>query len=382
MASPMESIHRIAAVRLAGGEALALGALVDQTFEHWRQWGALFLSILRWAARHFESRDDWRALPEQARHAVLWTSADQLARIFIATGADAEFSISFFDRLEAPVQMSAGLELLAGYDDSALDAGCVRLEPLLIFGLMGALGAEVWPSVMNEERQAKVLEHFGADRPDGGKVLRPLRAQVKGKPNWFAHPEWRTFVFAGLPDGDQMVEESLTLFEQEPANREALVGSIGFGLPKVEADLQARFEMVVSNADFHALAENDVNLVAIRLLGEACSRLTGAGACGEQFLEKLLRFAQMRATSHAADLKDANTAQQFSLALIEAAASASKSFVVGEGERRICDFAARLVQACPVSAPIISQLFDAAIHNTTVAKSGPLWRPALTARLQ
>lgn len=381
LGSPMEAIHRIAAARVAGGDPMALGALVDETFEHWREWGALFLSILRWAARHFESRDDWRALPEQARHAVLWTSADQLTRVFIGAGADAEFSVGFFDRLEAPVQMSAALELLAGYDDSALDAGCVRLEPLLIFGLMDALGPEAWSTVMSAERQAKVLELFGADRPDGGKVLRPVRAQVKGKPNWFARGDWKSFAFLGLPDGDQMVVESLALVEQEPANREALVGSIGFGLPKVEAALEARFETAVSNADFQALAENDANLIAIRLLGEACSRLTGAAACGDRFLEKLLQFAQARAASHAADLKNQKVAQQFSLALIEAAASASKSFVAGEGERRVCDFAARLVQICPVSAPIISQIFDAAIQNTTVAKSGPLWRPALTARL-
>jgi tetratricopeptide (TPR) repeat protein len=373
--SPMHGLHCLAAAAYASASDEALGAMADKVMKLYADYGALFVAILLWAAKHFEQRDDWRALDDLTRHVVLWTFADQLTRVCVGARSEAKFATNFFGKLEVPTTMGAGLTLIRGYDDCALDPGCVRLEPLLWFGLMSALPPERWSAVMSPERQALMLEMFGADKPDGGKIWRPVREQVRGVPNWFANDGWRALQIAGLPDGQAIVSEGLKALEANPLDREALIGVVGFGLPAVSEAFQGRIDSVVNAVELTTLADEQ-NLLALRLYGEAASRL-GSGEAAEGFLTKLLALASSKqAEGHA--FKDG---EQWLLWLLESAAAASKAWERGAGERRMSDFVCKLVEAWPAAAPSIGRLYETAIQNSQAAKSGPLWRPLLVSRL-
>lgn len=373
--SPMHGLHCLAAAAYASTSDKALGAMADNVMKLYADYGALFVAILLWAAKHFEQRDDWRALDDLTRHVVLWTFADQLTRVCVGARSKAKFATNFFGKLDVPTTMGTGLTLIRGYDDCALDPGCVRLEPLLWFGLMSALPRERWSAVMSPERQALMLEMFGAEKPDGGKIWRPVREQVRGVPNWFANDGWRALQIAGLPDGQAILSEGLKALEANPLDREALIGVVGFGLPAVSEAFQGRIDSVINAVELTTLADEQ-NLLALRLYGEAASRL-GSGEAAEGFLTKLLDLARSKqAAGHA--FKEG---EEWLLWLLEAAAAASKAWERGAGEKRMSDFVCKLVEAWPAAASSIGRLYETAIQNSQASKSGPLWRPLLLSRL-
>jgi hypothetical protein len=94
-------------------------------------------------------------------------------------------------------------------------------------------------------------------------------------------------------------------------------------------------------------------------------------------LEKLLAFADWQSQ------KDRATGQPNSAwlpSIIEAAATAARSYEPGRGMERFGRFAINLMSLAPTTASTLRRVFDAAVDQTSTSGSLELWRALLVAR--
>lgn len=378
-ASPMHALHAMAAMGARGAADRELirgaNALAAMRQSH----GTLFMTLLHWASKHFEARDDWRSLPARARHQVLWSAADQLTRVIARAGASPDFAQKFFDELHVDRPILPALDLLAGYHDTALDTRYLRMEPILLFGLMDALDDAQWVAVMSVERQKAWLDQFGMEREAGKKSLRPMRS-FDGEGNWFDKPDWRDRAIEGATDGEGLFVEALAKLESDPNDRDAWVSVSAFGLPVTAPEFVDRINAVLARVDLAKIAADDEKLLAVRLIAEAVSRL-GRGAQADTYLNALLDLARAQHRSAARLNADGGDADETVVAILEAALTGARGFEPGVGLTRLVDFVSRFVQVWPAAARGVQRIFLGLIEQAPAQGAASLWRPLWTARL-
>lgn len=369
-ASPMHALHGMAALGEQDAADAELNRGADALAAMRQSHGALFMTLLHWASHHFEARDDWRTLLAPARHQVLWSAADQLTRVIARAGAAPDFAQRFFDELHVERPILPALDLLAGYHDTGLDTRYLRIESLLLFGLMDALGDAQWAAVMSQDRQKAWLDQLGMEHESGKKSLRPMRS-FDGEGHWLDSPDWRDRGVEGATDGEALFGEALAKLEADPNDRDAWVSVSAFGLPVTAGEYVDRINAVLARVDLAKIAVDDDKLLAVRLIAEVVSRI-GRGAQADAYLKMLLDLARAQRSSDA---------DETVVAILEAALTGARGFEPGVGLTRLVDFVSRLVQVWPAAAPQVQRIFLGLIEQAPARGAAPLWRPLWAARL-
>lgn len=378
-ASPMHALHAMAAMGEQAAADADLNRGADALAETCQSHGPLFMTLLHWASHHFEARDDWRVLPPAARHQVLWSAADQLTRVIARAGASPDFARRFFDELRVDHPILPALDLLKGYHDTALDTRYLRIEPLMLFGLMNALTDAQWAVVMGEVRQKAWLDMFGMEHESGKKSLRPMRS-FYGEGTWFDNSDWRDRAVEGATDGESLLVEALAKLESDPNDRDAWVSVSAFGLPVTAPEFVDRINAVLARVNLAEIAADDDKLLAVRLIAEAVSRL-GRGQQADAYLKALLDLARALHRTGARLRADGGDADDVIVAILEAALTGARAFEPGIGLPRLTEFVSRFVQAWPAAGTEVQRIFLDLIEQAPASGAAPLWHPLWTARL-
>jgi hypothetical protein len=377
--TPMFSFHRLhLETRKPGVSNEELGGAVDALLADYRSPASIFTVLLHWGERRFSQQAGWIDVAPLARVAIVWTYADCVADILCNMALDLQATAEALRGRLPPRRLTQILTLFHGSDDSAFDPKAVQPEPLLMAGLEFALGERFDGLEPTEVRSEQFTAYFGAQLEDGRIVCRPMRAMqeiVSPYPTWLSRPPADHGPFGSTMLGETFLFDAAKALAKDPTDLNSWLYLVAWGPPSVSEDATETLRGVVANFDVGNFFEKR-GAPALRAVAEVASRLAGEDACSA-LLEKLLAFADWQSQ------KDRATGQPNSAwlpSIIEAAATAARSYEPGRGMERFGRFAINLMSLAPTTASTLRRVFDAAVDQTSTSGSLELWRALLVAR--
>ena len=377
--TPMFGFHRLyLEARDSAVSDEQLGSAVDLLLEDYRAPASVFAILLRWAERRFGQQDGWADVAPMARVAIVWTYADCVTDILCSLPLDFVATAELLrDRLP-PRRLTEILTLLHGFEDSAYDPASIHLETLLMAGLEFALGERFAALEPTEARLEAFTAYFGATLEDGRTVSRPMRAMedvANPYPTWLSRPPADHGPFGSTMLGDAFVVSAVESLAADPTDFNSWLYLVAWGAPSLPADATEALRAVLTTFDVGSFVDNR-GVPLVRAVAEVASRLAGEEA-SSALLEKFLAFADWQ--SHR-DRAGGQPRLAWLPSLLEAAATASRSYEPGRGMLRFSQFAIALMSLAPDTATLIRRAFDAAVDQVPTSASLELWRALLVAR--
>jgi hypothetical protein len=355
-----------------------LGEAVDAMLADYRGPASVFTILLRWAERRFGQQAGWADVAPMARVAVVWTYADCVTDILCSLPLDFVATAELLrDRLP-PRRLTEILTLLHGFDDSAYDPASIHPEPLLMAGLEFALDERFAGLEPTEARSEVFTAYFGALLEDGRTVSRPMRALedvANPYPTWLSRPTADHGPFGSTMLGDTFVVSAVEALANDPSDVNSWLYLVAWGPPSLPESATEALRAVLAEFDVGAFVDKQ-GVPLVRAVAEVASRLAGEEACSTM-LEKFLAFADWQSQ------RDRATGQSNSVwlsSLLEAAATASRSYEPGRGMQRFSQFAVGLMSLAPDTASMLRRAFDGAVDQVPTADSLEIWRALLVAR--
>jgi hypothetical protein len=355
----------------------ALGDQVDALLRGYREPADIFCALLRWGRRRFEIQLGWEDLSSSTKAVVIWAYADCLTDILCSLPLDYPATAQLLRDRVPPRQLAKHLRLVPGLDDGALAPLDIMPEPLLMAGLEFALSerfAELEPS---PERTQLFFSFFGAHLEDGRPINRPLRALESINspvPTWLSRSPADHGPFGSTILGDAFLIEAIEKLQENSFDTASWLYLLAWGPPGIPAGAESALSEVVATLDIERFVEA-AGTKSLRVVAEVAAVLCGDSAC-EALIEALVSFAERR-TRHGALIESAT---DWLPHLLEAGASASKSFEPSRGVLRFRQFAAKLAAVTPTAAALLRRVLDAAIDHTPVDEALDLWLALLKVR--
>jgi hypothetical protein len=377
--SPMFSFHRLhLEAHARGASDQDLGAAVDALLGDYRGPAAIFVVLLRWAERRFGEQPRWRELAPMAKVAVVWTYADCVTDILCSLALDLPATAEVLRQRTPQRRIAEILTLIHGLDDSVFDPAAIHAEPLLMAGLEFGLGERFSALEPTEARSERFATYFGAALPDGQTVSRPLRAMQdvdNPYPTWLSRAPADHGPFGSTLQGDAFVVSAVEALANDPTDLHSWLYLVVWGTPSLPAEAADLLRDVLAKLDIGQFVDAQGVLV-FRAVAEVASRLAGEEACSG-LLEKMLAYADWQSHQDAAA---GRSSDPWFSAMLEAAATASRSYEPMRGIERFCQFSIGLMTLAPETAVGLRRVFDGAVDQTPIAQSLDLWRALLVGR--
>ncbi len=373
--TPMARIQRLRALRLGlvssveadlGGEILATAEAVSRL-------GGIFIALLHWGMQAFAGQEDWDDLSPLQKHVVTWCFADRLTDLLGTLGLDGEEVVAFFRNQKPRLDGVDLLRLEHGHSDSSLHPSAVNGPALLMAGLEYALGDDGHMLALPKETVETVARGLAVspDASDHRPSIRVFAPRPEVGPTWMDRPTPEVILVGH--DLDAMLDQAVEVLESTIDNENAWAFLFNVGLPVLPEAVAGRLMGVFDHVDPAALVAGDTPVETLRYAAEAAGRFASEEV-GQAFLARLSAFAP-------AWLKTASASEIPARleCLVEALAAAARSYE-GTGPQRFSDAVARLVGACPDTAPAIRDILDSLIDRTPVRLAEPFWKALRAAR--
>jgi hypothetical protein len=377
--TPMSGFHRLHLEAMDSAvDDQQLGEAVDALLADYRGPAAVFTILLRWAERRFGQQAGWGDVDPMARIAIVWTYADCVTDILCSLPLDFVATAELLRDQLPPRRLTEILTLLTGFDDSAYDPASIHPEPLLMAGLEFALGDRFAGLEPTEARSEAFTAYFGAQLEDGRTVSRPMRAMedvANPYPTWLSRPPTDHGPFGSTLLGDNFVVSAVEALANDPTDMNSWLYLVAWGPPSLPGEATDALRAILADFDVGAFIEAR-GVPLVRAVAEVASRLAGEETCSA-LLEKFLSFADWQSQ------RDRVAGQSNSVwlsSLLEAAATASRSYEPGRGLQRFSQFAIGLMSLAPDTASPLRRAFDAAVDQIPTADSLELWQALLVAR--
>ncbi len=375
----MFSFHRLyIEAHVRGASDQDLGAAIDALLGDYRGPAAIFVVLLQWAERRFGEQPGWAELAPMAKVAVVWTYADCVTDILCSLALDLPATAQVLSQRTPQRRITEILTLVHGLDDSVFDPAAIHAEPLLIAGLEFGLGDRFSDLEPTEARLELFAGYFGATLPDGQTVSRPMRAMQDVEnpyPTWLSRAPADYGPFGSTLQGDAFVVSSVEALANDPTELHSWLYLVVWGTPSLPAKATVQLREVLAKLDIGQFVGAQ-GILVLRAVAEVASRLAGEEACSG-LLEKMLAYADWQTREDAAA---GRSSDPWFSALLEAAATASRSYAPGRGMERFCQFCVALMAIAPETAVTLRSVFDGAVDQTPIAQSLDLWRALLVGR--
>ncbi|THD64450.1 hypothetical protein [Phenylobacterium sp.] len=377
--TPMFGFHRLhVEARDLAFDDQQLGEAVDAMLADYRGPASLFTILLRWAERRFGQQTGWGDVAPMARVAIVWTYADCVTDILCSLPLNFVATAELLrDRLP-PRRLREKLTLLTGLDDSVYDPEAIHAEPLLMAGLEFCLGKRFAGLEPTEARSEAFTAYFGARLEDGSTVSRPMRAMediANPYPTWLSRSPADHGPFGSTLLGDSFVVSAVEALASDPTDINSWLYLVAWGPPSLPESATEALRAVLADFDLGAFVDTR-GVPLVRAVAEVAARLAGEEACSG-LLEKFLAFADWQSQR---DRAAGQSNSGWLSSLLEAGATASRSYEPGRGMQRFSQFAIGLMSLAPDTASTLLRAFDAAVDQIPTAASLELWRALLVAR--
>ena len=377
--TPMFSFHRLyIEAHVRGASDQDLGAAIDALLGDYRGPAAIFVVLLKWAERRFGEQPGWAELAPMAKVAVVWTYADCVTDILCSLALDLPATAQVLSQRTPQRRITEILTLVHGLDDSVFDPAAIHAEPLLMAGLEFGLGDRFSDLEPTEARSELFAGYFGATLPDGQTVSRPMRAMQDVEnpyPTWLSRAPADYGPFGSTLQGDAFVVSAVEALANDPTELHSWLYLVVWGTPSLPAKAADQLREVLAKLDIGQFVGAQ-GILVFRAVAEVASRLAGEEACSG-LLEKMLAYADWQTHEDAAA---GRSSDPWFSALLEAAATASRSYAPGRGMERFCQFCVALIAIAPETAVTLRSVFDGAVDQTPIAQSLDLWRALLVGR--